>query len=229
MARRISNRSHVGLLWLLCGGCSVCFAVEGDELPDLKKEPDLPIIPNYLAHPPFPYVYNSMSDSIPDPAVNGSISHLDPYDASSSSLPAVQPGAHAALQPGSVAAQAAAVGDAPSLPRGCAAPPHAKPGLQRGPLYQGSVSWRSPPSSAGSTQSVPQQENGSCLGPVPAFQPLFFTGTFPLNMQGKVKVSPLFVLELLSSWRVRIDWSGLCGFRALQVPVGTRAVTRQIS
>ncbi|XP_054026898.1 ankyrin repeat domain-containing protein 40 [Dryobates pubescens] len=157
--------------------------VEGDELPALKEEPELPIIPNYLAHPPFPYVYNSMSGSIPDPAVNGSISHLDPQDASSSSLPAVQPGTRAGLQPGGIAAQAAGAGDTPSLPRGCAAPPRAKPVLQTGPLYQGSVSWKSPPSPAAPAQSIPQQENSSCLGPVPAFQPLFFTGAFPLNMQ----------------------------------------------
>ncbi|XP_074778195.1 ankyrin repeat domain-containing protein 40 isoform X2 [Athene noctua] len=158
--------------------------VEDDELPDLKEDSDLPIIPNYLANPPFPYVYNTMSDSIPDPSVNGSISHLELQDTNSSSLPDVETDRRAPLPHGNAAPEAAGNGGLPSLPRAGAAPPHSKPILQRGPVYQRSVSWsRSPPSPVGSHQSVPQQENGSCMGPVPAFQPVFFTGAFPLNMQ----------------------------------------------
>ncbi|KAM6376928.1 ankyrin repeat domain-containing protein 40 isoform 2-T2 [Pluvialis apricaria] len=158
--------------------------VEDDELSDLTKDSDLPIIPNYLANPPFPYVYNTMSDSIPDPSVNGSISPLEPQDTDSSPLPDAESCPRAAVQRGTAAPEAAGRGGVPSLPRGCTAPPHSTPVLQRAPLYQGAVSWsRSPPSAAGSNQSVPQQENGSCMGPVPAFQPVFFTGAFPLNMQ----------------------------------------------
>ncbi|XP_061233146.1 ankyrin repeat domain-containing protein 40 isoform X2 [Neopsephotus bourkii] len=159
-------------------------ALEEDELPDFKKESDLPIIPNYLANPPFPYVYNTMSNSIPDPSMNGSISHLEPRDADSASLPDVETYAHAPLHHGNAAPEVADTAGTPSLPCGSTVPPHTKPALQRGPMYQGSVSWsRSAPSPAGSNQSVPQQENGSCMGPVPAFQPVFFTGAFPLNMQ----------------------------------------------
>ncbi|XP_074967736.1 ankyrin repeat domain-containing protein 40-like [Phalacrocorax aristotelis] len=158
--------------------------VEDDELPDLKKDSDLPIIPNYLANPPFPYVYNTMSSSIPDPSVNGSISHVESQDTDSSSLPDEETCTHPPLQHGTAAPQAAGSGGVPSLPRGYAAPPHPNPVLQKGPVYQGAVPWsRSPPSPAGSHQSVPQQENSSCAGPVPAFQPVFFTGAFPLNMQ----------------------------------------------
>ncbi|XP_019327713.1 PREDICTED: ankyrin repeat domain-containing protein 40 [Aptenodytes forsteri] len=159
--------------------------VEDDELPDLKKDSDLPIIPNYLANPPFPYVYNTMSNSIPDPSVNGSISHLESQDTDSSSLPDVETctRARASLQHGNAAPEAADNGGMPSLPRGRTAPPHSKPVLQKGPVYQGSVSWsRSPPSPVGSNQAV-RPEDGSCMGPVPAFQPVFFTGAFPLNMQ----------------------------------------------
>ncbi|XP_010282402.1 PREDICTED: ankyrin repeat domain-containing protein 40-like, partial [Phaethon lepturus] len=152
--------------------------VEDDELQDLKKDSDLPIIPNYLANPPFPYVYNTI------PSVNGSISHLESQDTNSSSLPDVEACTHAPSQCGNAAPEAADNGGMPSLPRGCTVPPHSKPVLQRAPVYQGSVSWsRSPPSPAGSNQSAPQQENGSSMGPVPAFQPVFFTGAFPLNMQ----------------------------------------------
>ncbi|XP_068269641.1 ankyrin repeat domain-containing protein 40 isoform X2 [Nyctibius grandis] len=157
---------------------------EDDELPDLKKDSDLPIIPNYLANPPFPYVYNSMSDSIPDPSMNGNISHIESQDTDSSSLPDVETCTRAPLQYGHAAPRVAENGGVPSLPRACAAPPRSKPLLQRGPVYQGPVSWsRSPPSPAGSNQSVLQQENGSWMGPVPTFQPVFFTGAFPLNMQ----------------------------------------------
>ncbi|XP_030362429.1 ankyrin repeat domain-containing protein 40 isoform X2 [Strigops habroptila] len=159
--------------------------VEDDELPDLKKESDLPIIPNYLANPPFPYVYNTMSNSIPDPSMNGSISHLEPRDTDSASLPDVETYMRAPLHHGHAAPEVADTAGTPSLPRGCTVPPHTKPVLQRAPVYQGSVSWsRSAPSPAGSNQSVPQQENGSSMGAsMPAFQPVFFTGAFPLNMQ----------------------------------------------
>ncbi|XP_064251637.1 ankyrin repeat domain-containing protein 40 isoform X3 [Passer domesticus] len=122
-----------------------------DELPDLKQDSDLPIIPNYLANPPFPYVYNTLSTSIPDAALNGNLSHLEPQDTNSPS--------------GSDTCGRA------RLQAGNAAP-------------EGSVSWgRSPSLPAGSNQSLPQQGNSSCMGPVPAFQPVFFTGAFPLNMQ----------------------------------------------
>lgn len=185
--------------------CFVCFTVEDDELPDLKKDSELPIIPNYLANPPFPYVYNTMSKSIPDPSMNGSISHLESQDTDSSSLPDVETYTCAPLQHGNAAPKAADNGGMPPLPRGCTVPPHSKTVLQRSPVYQGSVSWStSPPSPAGPNQSIPQQENGSCMGPVPAFQPVFFTGAFPLNMQGNTKTSR-FVVELLSSWTVKID------------------------
>ncbi|XP_014804918.1 PREDICTED: ankyrin repeat domain-containing protein 40 [Calidris pugnax] len=149
--------------------------VEDDELSDLTKDSDLPIIPNYLANPPFPYVYNTMSHSLPDPSPNGSISHSEPQDTDSSSLPDVERCPCAASQRGTAAPEAAGKGDMPSLP------PRATPIHQRGPLYPGSMSWsRGPPSPAGSNQPLPQQEN---VGPVPAFQPVFFTGAFPLNMQ----------------------------------------------
>ncbi|XP_074016198.1 ankyrin repeat domain-containing protein 40 [Numenius arquata] len=149
--------------------------VEDDELSDLTKDSDLPIIPNYLANPPFPYVYNTMSNSLPDPSLNGSISHSEPQDTDSTSFLDAERCPCAASQRGTAAPEAAGKGDMPSLP------PRVTPVLQRGPLYPGSVSWsRGPPSPAGSNQPLPQQEN---LGPVPAFQPVFFTGAFPLNMQ----------------------------------------------
>ncbi|XP_041888350.1 ankyrin repeat domain-containing protein 40 isoform X2 [Corvus kubaryi] len=158
--------------------------VEDDQLPDLKQDSDLPIIPNYLANPPFPYVYNTSSTSIPDPTLNGNLSHLEPQHTNSPSVPDSVAYRQAPLQPGNAAPEAPPNGDIPPLPRGSAGPLHPNPVLQRAPVYQGSVSWgRSPSLPAGSNQSLPQQGNGSCVGPVPAFQPVFFTGAFPLNVQ----------------------------------------------
>lgn len=170
--------------------CFVCFTVEDDELPALKNDSDLPIIPNYLANPPFPYIYNTMSNSIPDPSLNGSISHFESRDTDSSFLPDAETCPVASVQHGHAAPDAATC---------------SKPAMQRAPLYQGAVSLcRNPPSPVGSNPAAPQQENGSCPGPVPAFQPVFFTGAFPLNMQGNSKVSSHFVLELLSPWAVKM-------------------------
>ncbi|XP_005526780.1 PREDICTED: ankyrin repeat domain-containing protein 40 [Pseudopodoces humilis] len=156
-----------------------------DELPDLKQDSDLPIVPNYLANPPFPYVYTS-STSVPDLALNGNLSHLEAQDTISPSVPDSDTyrRTQGPLQPGNAAPEVPPNGDIPPLPRGSAGPSHPNPLLQRAPVYQGSVSWgRSPSSPAGSNQFLPQQGNSSCMGPVPAFQPVFFTGAFPPNVQ----------------------------------------------
>ncbi|NWR43573.1 ANR40 protein, partial [Regulus satrapa] len=155
-----------------------------DELPDLKQDSGLPIIPNYLANPPFPYVYDTLSTSIPDPTLNENLSHLEPPNTNSSSVPDSNTFRQAWLQPWNAAPETPPNGDIPLLPQGSAGPSHQNPVLQRAPVYHGSVSWgRSPSSPAGSNQSLPQQGNSSCMGPMPAFQPVFFTGAFPLNMQ----------------------------------------------
>ncbi|KAM8797021.1 ankyrin repeat domain-containing protein 40 [Eudromia elegans] len=159
--------------------------VEDDELLDLPKDSDLPIIPNYLANPPFPYVYNTMSNSIPGASVNGSVSPPELQESdSSSSLPHVATCARASSPRQNAALEVVGNRDSPALPGGCTAPPCPKPVRQNGPLYQTPVSWsRSSPSPVGSKPAVPQQQNGFCPGPVPTFQPVFFTGAFPLNMQ----------------------------------------------
>uniref|UniRef100_A0A8C6Z0L5 Ankyrin repeat domain 40 n=4 Tax=Nothoprocta TaxID=8806 RepID=A0A8C6Z0L5_NOTPE len=148
--------------------------VEDDELPDSTKDSALPIIPNYLANPPFPYVYNTMSDSIAGASENGIISpsELPDSDSSSSFPPLLQ---NAAPE---------VVGSRSPLPGGCTAPPCPKPVSQNGPMYQAPASWsRSSPSPVGSKPVVPPQQNGCCPGPLPTFQPVFFTGAFPLSMQ----------------------------------------------
>ncbi|NXC45165.1 ANR40 protein, partial [Penelope pileata] len=154
--------------------------VEDDDLPDLKPNSELPIIPNYLANPPFPYVYNTTSSSVPDPSVNGSISHVEAQGSDCPPLPTVETCTRAPPRHEDVAPDVGN-GAVQPLPGGCAGPRCSRAAAQNGPVFQ--ASWRSPPSPVGSQQPGAQPGNGSSTGPVPTFQPVFFTGAFPLNMQ----------------------------------------------
>lgn len=151
--------------------------VEEEELQNVTTDSELPIIPNYLANPPFPYVYNSMSSSLPEPPLNGSVSHGEQPSSASSLLPA----AELCVRPSARCEDAArAVGDGalPAAPSGCAGVRCSGAAAQN-TLFQ--ASWgRAPPSPAG-----PQQPGAllGSTGPMPTFQPVFFTGAFPLNMQ----------------------------------------------
>ncbi|XP_042697007.1 ankyrin repeat domain-containing protein 40 isoform X2 [Chrysemys picta bellii] len=84
-------------------------------------------------------------------------------------------------------------------PGACTMPECPKPVVQNGPIHQASVPQsRSFPSPAASKQPVSQQQNGSCLGPMPTFQPFFFPGAFPFNMQElvlKVRIQNLSLRE----------------------------------
>ncbi|XP_021270921.1 ankyrin repeat domain-containing protein 40 isoform X3 [Numida meleagris] len=148
--------------------------VEEDELPDVTTGSELPIIPNYLANPPFPYIYNSTSSSVPEPPANGSVSRREWQGSASSPLPAAEPCARAL-------APSVSDGALPPVPGGCAGAQCSRAAAQSA-LFQ--ASWgRAPPSPAGPQQPGAPPGSGSCAGPVPTFQPVFFTGAFPLNMQ----------------------------------------------
>ncbi|XP_077184097.1 ankyrin repeat domain-containing protein 40 isoform X2 [Paroedura picta] len=149
---------------------------DAEESQDVKKASALPIIPNYLAHPPFPYAYNSMSSSttsISSSSLNGRLSPSSEQHSEDCpvSLPQVQV---AVLQQ----EKSPSVGDMPkSSHTECP-----EPAVQNGHVPQMPV----PPSRTVSTpvkpkQSEAQQQNGCCPGPVPAFQPFFFTGAFPFS------------------------------------------------
>ncbi|XP_074870453.1 ankyrin repeat domain-containing protein 40-like isoform X2 [Carettochelys insculpta] len=87
----------------------------------------------------------------------------------------------------------------PTLPAVCTMPESPKPVIQNGPIQQASVPQsRSYASPGASKQPVSQQQNGSCMGPMPTFQPFFFTGAFPFNMQElvlKVRIQNLALRE----------------------------------
>ncbi|OXB59406.1 hypothetical protein ASZ78_009706 [Callipepla squamata] len=154
--------------------------VQEDELPDATTNSELPIIPNYLANPPFPYVYNSASSSVPEPPVNGSVSHGELQSSASPLLPPAEPCVRASARHED-AAPAMADGALPPVPGGCAGARCSGAAAQSA-LFQ--ASWgRAPPSPAGPQQPGALPGSSSSTGPVPTFQPVFFTGAFPLNMQ----------------------------------------------
>ncbi|XP_067403576.1 ankyrin repeat domain-containing protein 40 [Emydura macquarii macquarii] len=178
--------------------------VEDDEFADLEQDSDLPIVPNYLAHPPFPYVYNTMNNSIPDPDTssrNGSFPiSLDLQDVDyPTSLPRVKTRTAATSQHENAPSAVADNEDMPTSPGACTMPECPKPVVQNGLSHQASVPHsRSFPSPPASNQPVFQQQNGSCIGPMPTFQPFFFTGAFPFNIQElvlKVRIQNLTLRE----------------------------------
>lgn len=157
---------------------------DDDELPQLKKESDLPFVPNYLANPAFPFIYASAAEdstqlqnggsSTPpaSPAADGSPPLLPPTEPP---LLGAFPRDHTSLalvQNGDISAPSAIL----------RTPESTKPG----PVCQPPVSQnRSLFSSVPSKPPVSlEPQNGTYAGPAPAFQPFFFTGAFPFNMQG---------------------------------------------
>ncbi|KAM7145968.1 ankyrin repeat domain-containing protein 40-like isoform 2-T2 [Macrochelys suwanniensis] len=169
--------------------------VEDNELADLKQDSDLPIVPNYLANPPFPYVYNTMCNSIPDPST-GSLNGNFPI---SLELQDVDYPTSAASQHENAASAVTDNEDMSASPGACTMPECPKPVVQNGLIHQASVPQsRSFPSPAASKQPVSQQQNDSCMGPMTTFQPFFFPGAFPFNMQElvlKVRIQNLTLRE----------------------------------
>ncbi|KAM6377024.1 ankyrin repeat domain-containing protein 40-like [Pluvialis apricaria] len=165
------------------------------------KDLNLPIVANYVASPPFPHVYTE--ESIPDGLAesqneSASISSASQCETSPcSSAAQVEstctptscdsaddfPALEAAEE---VPAPAAAIAAAPDCTApGVPASPVCRPALPR------STGLFSP---APSQQAGPLQTHASPTGPAPTFQPVFFTGTFPYNMQElvlKVRVQNL--------------------------------------
>ncbi|XP_009472472.1 PREDICTED: ankyrin repeat domain-containing protein 40-like [Nipponia nippon] len=164
------------------------------------KDLNLPIVANYLAHPPFPYVY--AEESIPDGLAesqneSASISSASRCETSPSSS-ATQ--VESLRTPTSCTSEDdfPALAAPPQLPApaaAVAAPQCVEPEAETGPACQPPLPRsRGLCSPAASHRAVPLQTDGSPTGPAPTFQPFFFTGTFPYNMQElvlKVRVQNL--------------------------------------
>ncbi|CAO2587407.1 Ankyrin repeat domain-containing protein 40 [Lemmus lemmus] len=156
---------------------------DDDELPQLKKESQLPFVPNYLANPAFPFIYMSPGEDSTQ-LQNGGPSTppaLPPADGSLLLLPCTESpllGAFprnqtslALVQNGDISAPSAILRTRESTKPGPVCQP---PVTQNRSLFSSVPS--KPPVSL-------EPQNGTYAGPAPAFQPFFFTGAFPFNMQ----------------------------------------------
>lgn len=184
------------------------------------KEPELPIIPNYLSNPPFLYSKTN-KDNLSIAQQNGTNStHPEPLESEPATLsptqeqqlPAPSHQLPKSLYTDSQSQQELTFvpgveqnGIVPSpvvnggLPMELSSEPHhtnhcefthAHPIAQNGPVCP-SASTSQPPQLPSATisrqQSIPPQINCSQIsGSMPAFQPFFFTSTFPVNVQGRV-------------------------------------------
>lgn len=218
-------------------------AVEVEDVPEVK-EPELPIIPNYLSNPPF--MYSKMDDKMEallaeHLAQNGSGEHDEDTQSDSASLspthepqksqslvldgptPPPNPTNHTQAQAGEFIPVSEQNGVSPSpasshnhaavnctVPMDLSVEPHLvnhadyphtathngtmcspplpspSPSLasSSGSQVQAPVAGTNPTMSR--QQSIPQQLGYSQAGgPMPAFQPFFFTSTFPVNVQGE--------------------------------------------
>lgn len=216
----------------------LCYpTVEVEEVPEVK-EPELPIIPNYLSNPPFIYSkLDNKSELITDQHItqNGSGGReedsepaslsptLEPQESPSMltdppaavSNPSPHRPAHATeflsvaeqngASPSSVSSRNHAVVNctvpmdlsvephlinhadyqhAASAHNGAVCSPPLPPASGGGGPVQAPVAGANPTMSR--QQSIPQQLGLSQPGgAVPAFQPFFFTSTFPVNVQGE--------------------------------------------
>ncbi|KAM4598730.1 ankyrin repeat domain-containing protein 40 [Polymixia lowei] len=210
--------------------------VEVEEVAEVK-EPELPIIPNYLSNPPFMYskmdnkadvmlaqhlTQNGSGDNAEDPNSDpASLSPTHEPQQLQSLIPDTPtPPTHSQGQVGAFIPVAEQNGVAPSLassnhhsavngalpmdlsvephlvnhadyPHAVAhngavcSPPLASPSpstASSGSQVQAPVASTNPTMSR--QQSIPQQLScGQAGGPMPAFQPFFFTSTFPVNVQ----------------------------------------------
>ncbi|MGH0142399.1 UNVERIFIED_CONTAM: hypothetical protein FKN15_076152 [Acipenser sinensis] len=170
--------------------------VEETEITE-TKETELPIIPNYLANPPFPYVKTKTTDlSEPHNAPHSGttcISEESEYDSHSSPAISPDPSLHSDTDAQSVsshipvAEQNGVSLHPPGAMNGTASEPHHEYAQQH--VTQNRPSLLAPNGNASSPvaptrqQSIPQQLNNNPMGSMPTFQPFFFTGAFPMNMQ----------------------------------------------
>uniref|UniRef100_A0A8C6V198 Ankyrin repeat domain 40 n=1 Tax=Neogobius melanostomus TaxID=47308 RepID=A0A8C6V198_9GOBI len=190
--------------------------VEVEEVPEVK-EPELPIIPNYLSNPPF--IYSALDSKAEDLlkqrlVQNGSSEHAEEdSNSESASESTTNPGSQPLVQSGGrgfipmceqngASSTSALPAVNCTVPMDLSVEPHLNHIDHQHASHNGSA--HSPPlagtglPSNGGGQvpvpssnpaisrqpSIPQQLTYSPAGgPMPAFQPFFFTSTFPVNVQ----------------------------------------------
>ncbi|KAK2528530.1 ankyrin repeat domain-containing protein 40 [Columba guinea] len=187
-------------------GCAIeeillnCFDMSFEEETECQgaKDLNLPIVANYVANPPFPCVYTE--ETIPDGLAEPQNESASVSSASQCETGPCSPAAQvdSACTPTSCSSEEdfPALDAAEPLPTPAATPaapqcPEAASGRILQPPFPHHAALCPPGAPA---QAVPPQTPGSPARPAPAFQPLFFTGTFPCNMQElvlKVRVQNL--------------------------------------
>uniref|UniRef100_A0A3B4G671 Ankyrin repeat domain 40 n=1 Tax=Pundamilia nyererei TaxID=303518 RepID=A0A3B4G671_9CICH len=182
--------------------------VEVEEVPEVK-EPELPIVPNYLSNPPFMYSKMDKNSEVIHLTQNGSGEHAEDTQSDSASLsPTHEPprklvfdastgefipvNEQNGVSPSTAASHSHTVVNC-TVPMDLSVEPHLvnHADYPHTVVHNGTVC--SPPlaspspslaSNGGSQQSIPQQLSyGQAGGAMPAFQPFFFTSTFPVNVQ----------------------------------------------
>ncbi|MBW04667.1 Ankyrin repeat domain-containing protein 40, partial [Eschrichtius robustus] len=157
-----------------------------DDLPQLKKESELPFVPNYLANPAFPFIYTPGSEDSAQ-LQNGGPSTppaSPPADGSPPLLPPGEPPLLGAFPRDHTSLALVQNGDVSAPPAILRTPESTKPGpVCQPPVSQSRSLFSSVPSKP--PMSL-EPQNGTYAGPAPAFQPFFFTGAFPFNMQGNL-------------------------------------------
>ncbi|XP_031208957.1 ankyrin repeat domain-containing protein 40 isoform X2 [Mastomys coucha] len=155
---------------------------DDDEIPELKKESELPFVPNYLANPAFPFIYTPAAEDSTQ-LQNGGPSPppvSPPADGSPPLLPPTEPTLLGAFPRDHSSLALVQNGDISAPSAILRTPESTKPG----PVCQPPVSQNRSLFSVPSKPPVSlEPQNGTYAGPAPAFQPFFFTGAFPFNMQ----------------------------------------------
>ncbi|XP_036307062.1 ankyrin repeat domain-containing protein 40 isoform X1 [Pipistrellus kuhlii] len=158
---------------------------DDDNCPQMKKESDLPFVPNYLASAAFPFIYTPVADDSA-PLQNGGPTTppatppaSPPGDGSPALLPAGEPPLLGAFPRDHAPLALVQHGDA-SAPSALLRTPESTKPVCQPPVSQSRSLFSSVPSKPPVSL---EPQNGTYAGPAPAFQPFFFTGAFPFNMQ----------------------------------------------
>ncbi|KAM9208106.1 ankyrin repeat domain-containing protein 40 isoform 1-T1 [Trichechus inunguis] len=156
---------------------------DDDSLPQLKKESELPFVPNYLANPAFPFIYTTTAENRAQLQNRGPSTPpaSPPADGSPPLLPTGEPPLLGAFPRDHTSLALVQNGDVSAPSAILRTPESTKPGpVCQPPMSQSRSLFSSVPSKPPVSL---EPQNGTYAGPAPAFQPFFFTGAFPFNMQ----------------------------------------------
>ncbi|XP_043927022.1 ankyrin repeat domain-containing protein 40 [Protopterus annectens] len=158
--------------------------VQEDELIDEKKPTELPIIPNYISNTSFPFVKDksASADTNDISAARNGVNHLSTDTSSSEMTQDKNTHSHTPSRKENAAEQVCNGTVANRVPP-LSGTEYKLSGHQTGPIYPRPVTQSASLCSPITSNPMSQQQNGISMGSLPAFQPFFFTGAFPVSMQ----------------------------------------------